>query len=135
MTDKQTTTQIVRLRWCYHPRDTSDDTPIWVDLTKLDFYWQHNPGYIGLAGTGATIGGRYRKFGEWITKREKIHYVSLNYSKYGYIDFSDGRHRTAWLRDHGVVAIPILTDIESKQWLLEHCGSDLRESILTFPDG
>lgn len=135
MTDKQMAAQTVRLRWCHHPRDPSKDTPIWVNLKKIDFYWKPDPNYIGPGGTGAAIEGRYLRFGEWVKKLEEIHYISLNYSERGYIEFSDGRHRTAWLRDHGVIAIPILTDIESKQWLLEHCGSDLRDSILTFPDG
>lgn len=133
MTDNDTTVKNVTLRWCRHPLDQSEDVLIWVDLTKIDFYWKSDRNYVGPRGTGAAIAGRYHMFGKWIMKGEEIEYVSLNRSSEGHIVFSDGRHRTAWLRDHGVVAIPILTESQSTQWLLEKCGSDLRESILPFP--
>lgn len=132
MTGNQKTAQNAILRWCRHPRDQSKHNPIWVDLTKIDFYWKPDRDYVGPGGTGAAIARRYHKFGEWVMKGEKIEYVSLGRSIEGYIVFSDGRHRTAWLRDHGVIAIPILTDTQSTQWLLENCGSNLRESILPF---
>jgi len=130
MADSNTILRNATLRWCRHPLDQSNDDLIWVDLTKIDFYWKSDRSYVGRGGTGAAIAGRYKKFGEWIMKGNEIEYVSLNRSSEGHIVFTDGRHRTAWLRDHGVVAMPILTENQSTQWLLEKCGSDLRESIL-----
>jgi hypothetical protein len=46
----------------------------------------------------------------------------------GGLCFSNGRHRFAWLRDHGVEALPLAT-IHGKR-LEAEVGTELRESRL-----
>lgn len=79
-------------------------------MAQVDASWRRNRSqYICHGGTGSVIGDRYKKFGAWIESGERvwIPWVGL---EHGEICFTDGRHRFAWLRDHGVEAMPIDVD-------------------------
>lgn len=68
--------------------------------------------YVGGNGAGG-IGSRYDRFGEWLTEAEFLTIPDVSISKSGTIMFGNGRHRYAWMRDHGVSRIPVAMDAES----------------------
>lgn len=127
------------------PRPTSPDwgdpdtVSVWISVQKLDAAWQLSTGdYIGAGGTGAAIEDRYNEFGEWIIStggREHVEMPILGLDEDS-VSFTDGRHRFAWLRDHGVLAIRIEVESEQQKEFETHFGSADRHSIITsFDEG
>jgi|GEM_PF-3490123 len=49
----------------------------------------------------------------------------------GVVSFSDGRHRFAWLRDHGVQAMPVQVSSEQRQEFENLFGVSDRVSTIT----
>jgi hypothetical protein len=75
---------------------------------KLDSSWSLRPDeYVGVGGTGNSIGNRYEKVGNWIKQGKPIWMPMLCLPSAEPISFTDGRHRFAWARDHGVTSLPI----------------------------
>jgi hypothetical protein len=92
------------------PEDVEPDETVWISVAKLDVSWRKNRAqYIGHGGSGRVIGDRYKKFGIWFEQGEpvQIPWVGL---EDGEICFTNGRHRFAWLRDHGLKSMPIDVD-------------------------
>ncbi len=88
----------------------SPDETVWISVTKLDASWKKNRGqYIGAGGSGPAIGDRYKEFGTWLESGKAIWIPWVGLER-GEICFTDGRHRFAWLRDHGVQSMPIDVD-------------------------
>jgi hypothetical protein len=83
------------------------DIVVWV-IRKVDDAWRSDPipGYYVPRGKCV----RHR-FGDWLRKysdSEKAWMPHLGYI--GYKHFTDGRHRFAWCRDHGVRAMPVTVE-------------------------
>lgn len=105
------------------------DAVVWIDVAKLERNWCRQDKYVGPRGSGDAIGDRYARFGEWIRHGQPIDMIVVAIDTDGNISFSDGRHRFAWLRDHGVVALPVQTSPECADAILRCFGSELRESV------
>jgi hypothetical protein len=82
------------------------DRVVWVIVRKLDAGWKKAPGfdndYIPL-GTCAN-----HSFGKWVKEgahRERARMPHIAFV--GFVSFTDGRHRFAWCRDHGIKATPV----------------------------
>lgn len=78
----------------------------------LDQLWKRDHGfYIGKNGEDQ-IKDRYQRFGKWLQDNELIEAptVSIMNNK---VSFYNGRHRFAWLRDHGHEIIPVAMDEDS----------------------
>lgn len=89
------------------------DIAVWIDVKKFDAYWkQTGDDYIGLGGTGAVIADRYPRFGEWLKRGEPVEIPTLA-SNNETICFTDGRHRFAWFRDHGIEILPVFVAVET----------------------
>jgi len=117
-----------------HPDwNAPDDVAIWIDVTKLDEAWRLDRGfYIGAGGSGAAIDNRYEGFGRWLASsscRIELPVVAIEDKA---VSFSDGRHRFAWLRDHGVRAIPVQVLAEQAREFEVRFGATERKSILTW---
>ena len=71
------------------------------------------------------MGDRYKKFGAWLNRGEavEIPWVGL---EDGEICFTNGRHRFAWLRDHGLQSIPIDVDPAIAGEMRKRFGVDVR---------
>lgn len=122
-----------QVRW--KPERSSGDAIVWIDVAKLDRVWRHSSGYVGVAGTGRddVTRRRYVKFGKWILRRtQPIHMPHLGFVA-GEVGFVNGRHRFAWLRDHGVSALPVTTHPENTGRLRREFGSSRRQSCITSP--
>lgn len=75
----------------------------------MDVAWQQSELYISNGGGWAGDPECYEKFGKWMERKEPIQIASLGLFD-EVIEFNDGRHRFAWLRDHGVKIMPVHVD-------------------------
>lgn len=84
-----------------------DDVVVWLDVAKADRAWQSDADYYIAAG-GPGSEWKYRKFGEWLEANPAFEiwmpHVSLRHYT---MHFTDGRHRFAWMRDHGAETLPV----------------------------
>ena len=79
-----------------------------VNVSKFDEKFKKSWQYIGHNGVDG-IKDRYSKFGEWLHKNPTtdIEAPLIGVSENGDVEFSNGRHRYAYLRDNGVTHIPV----------------------------
>jgi hypothetical protein len=108
--------------------DVEPDAIVWVSIPKLEQSFADGDQYVGPGGTVCGTRERYETVGRHILSGRVIWmpYVSLGHS--GEIRFTDGRHRFAWVRDHGAAAIPVTTDPDRAHKLASSFGSDFRLS-------
>lgn len=84
----------------------SGDVPVWVSVAKLEHEWQRSMGeYIGVAGHNA-MPGKYANFAGWIMSAKHVEMPEVCFVD-GFVRFNNGRHRFAWLRDHGMTALQV----------------------------
>ncbi|MBJ9711965.1 hypothetical protein [Burkholderia gladioli] len=110
------------LVWCPVPlgagwEDCLPDPVVWTSVDRFEQAWRDAPGYIGPTGAGSLHAGRYEQFGTWLTGRIRAGTVWMPHVglRGGEIAFSDGRHRLAWLRDHGLTAVPMTVSREAER--------------------
>jgi hypothetical protein len=106
------------------------DEVVWVDVMKLDQSWRDDSCYVGPGGTGESIEGRYEAVGKYISAARPLYMPSVCLDDDGVICFTDGRHRVAWLRDHGVEALPIEVPPRQAAVIEARFGTPCRNSIL-----
>lgn len=112
------------------PDGVTPDKTVWISVAKLDASWKRRPvEYIGPGGIGPAIGDRYSRFGVWLQRGEPVWIAWVGLAADGEISFTDGRHRFAWLRDHGVTALPIDVDPDEVVTIEERFGTAERTSI------
>ena len=111
------------------------DPVVWISVAKLDASWRHDVGfYLGkyATGPGNAQPYSYNRFGEWLAKPHPtvwMPHVALDAD--GNITFSDGRHRFAWLRDHGVRVLPVTVSPEIEAEVRRRFGTKGRRSCLS----
>ena len=127
----------IALRW-KHPapawiKENERDPVVWVDVERLDLAWRCTKEYVGLHGTGAAISGRYKKFGEWLARAERaVEMPTIRLRDDGQVSFTDGRHRFAWLRDHGLKRIPVAANNESLEPMTTRFGVDECDCLIVI---
>lgn len=83
-----------------------------MDVDKLDQAWKKSgQAYVSKGGEGG-ISGRYELFAKFWTDGNTIIAPLINVSKNGKVEFNNGRHRFAYLRDQGVKQIPVSIDAD-----------------------
>ncbi|MCR4467938.1 hypothetical protein [Burkholderia sp. SCN-KJ] len=87
------------------------DPIVWVSVNAIDMSWQHDKGlYVGPGGKGGQD-DRYAFFGKWLAanlhRPIQVPEIGLNRDE---VAFSNGRHRFAWFRDHGLLDMPVAVD-------------------------
>jgi hypothetical protein len=126
------TRQRKEVRWVAlePPNGVTPDKTVWISAAKLDASWKRRPvEYLGPGGTGPAIGDRYRRFGIWLQRGEPVWMPWVGLAADGDINFTDGRYRFAWLRDHGVTALPIDVDPDEAVTIEARFGTAERTSI------
>ena len=102
------------------------DRVVWVIVRKLDEAWKRDPVSSYYIPRGQC---RHHPFGSWLSKfgdRERAHMPHIGFYD-GYVSFTDGRHRFAWCRDHGVTTMPVSVESKSQATLVANVlGSRLR---------
>lgn len=104
------------------------DVTVWVDVAKANAAWCRDDLYIPEGAPDHQW--KYTRFGEWLIRAAipiEMPHITL---RYWTLHFTDGRHRFAWLRDHGVVALPVTTDADLVERTMRVIGSPLRVSTL-----
>jgi hypothetical protein len=85
-----------------------------VNVDKFDQGFKRNSGqYIGQGGTGNTISDRYKRIGEFLKDAPSMQVSDAHINEHGLVDFGNGRHRYAYLRDQGLKTIPVSLSKES----------------------
>ena len=116
----------------WDPED--QDAIVWVDIQKLDQSWRNDPGYVGPNGADSNMTGKYEKVDEWLPEFVKagrpVFMPTVCLNDAGEIAFTDGRHRFAWLRDHGAVALPVGVPRDQAATMETRFGTHRRKTIL-----
>jgi hypothetical protein len=107
-------------------------------VAKLDATWceECSDYYLGADLRNWPSSGmsyRYKRFGEWIVGSSAPIRMSFAGLDSGRLSFGDGRHRFAWIRDHGVEALPMEASRATVQQFADRFGTALRCSILPLP--
>lgn len=106
---------------------------VWVDPLKFDADWashRHSQDfYVGPGGTGG-IGRRYKTFDGWVRQGFPVEMPVVGFDGFGAPNFSNGRHRYAWMRDHGVRAMPFLVYGEDADRFDAEYGTAKRETVV-----
>jgi hypothetical protein len=87
-----------------------DEVMLDVDVAKVDQAWaKDHEMYIGQGGTGNPKRGAYQGFIDYLQREQPIGMPQLAWSEWNQaIQFTNGRHRFAVMRDRGTKTIPVM---------------------------
>lgn len=95
-----------------------------VNVDAFDSAWEHGREantYITPGGGGNTIRDRYAQFGKWLENpRAPTKASTVHVSPTGSVEFYNGRHRFAWMRDHGLTPIQVAMDPASIKYAKQY---------------
>lgn len=101
------------------------DAVVWLDVAKADAAWKRDADYYIPIGAPENH-HRYREFGTWLLRANRVVWMPHVTLWRGQLSFTDGRHRFAWIRDHGADAMPVTTDPADAKKLSAKLGSAAR---------
>src|SRR5690348_11870497 len=91
--------------WDLRDLPNGDDVIIWADVAKADALWSLDTLYIPRGVPDHR--GKYERFGNWLSKSTTpVEMAHVCVAPGGSLSFTNGRHRFAWVRDHGALAVP-----------------------------
>ena len=116
---------------------------VWVSVAKLDASWRKEPTLWLPPGAGSRIG-------RWLAKqrsprcrivmpvigwcvdvvRDERGRAVVDTGGY-HVVFENGRHRTAYVRDHGAAALPVLVDASDADVIAAELGTPERETRIS----
>jgi hypothetical protein len=124
------------LSWCREIQ-WSDDPIVWIDVEKIEAAWRSEGSqYLGLDVRRWPSSGmpyRYKRFGNWVLKNRDPIKMPTACMDTGVLGFTDGRHRFAWCRDHGIKALPMTTSTYTLVEFASRFGTAIRKSELPIP--
>lgn len=86
-----------------------------IDVEKFDNLFKKSDYYIGHKGSGQ-IKNRYENFGNWFKDSDdNLHAPYVSFNQNNEPEFTNGRHRYAWLRDNNVNTIPMTMSTKDKE--------------------
>lgn len=124
----------ISIRWTQQDTE-SVFVPVWVSVEKLDRSWSMSAYYIG-RGCAASISASYDKyigFGRWLSGAEEPVEAPLVCSWFERTEIARGRHRFAWLRDHGLRSLVVSVHPSDASIIVESLGTTYRKSEVTVP--
>ena len=99
------------------------DVEVMIDVAKLEASFAKNREfYVGPRGEGG-ISGRYERFGKWLEGGQAIGMPEVCLADNGEVSFINGRHRFAWMRDHGVHTMPVAVPANYAKAVKERFGA------------
>lgn len=101
---------------------------MWCDVLLLDAAWSKGGQYISYGGEDSNQPGKYERVGQWLAGSFRLWMPHVGLDAEGQICFTDGRHRFAWLRDHGAIAICVTVSEESAPDVERLFGTQVRSS-------
>lgn len=128
----------MRIDWATHwelrdlPDD--DDAVVWLDIKAADACWQKDNLYIPPGAPDHR--GKYDRFGRWVKDPPvPVEMPHVAVAENGSLSFTNGRHRFAWVRDHGARAIPCTIWRGQARRLVKLAGTTLRLCEVRSPAG
>lgn len=122
-----------QLVWAQHPigpgwEGVELDPVVWTSVDQLERAWRGTEGYVGPGGVPSDQPEKYEVVGRFLCESAGkidlfVPTVSFNDGK---VEFTDGRHRFAWLRDHGLTALPVEVGAERETAYRRCFETDLR---------
>lgn len=103
---------------------------VWIDVAKFDASWRNDFAYVGPFGEPDSQPQKYARIGNWLSEGCNLWMPHVGLNDDNAASFTDGRHRFAWLRDHGVLALPVTCGEEIEAEIQERFGSSLRVTEL-----
>jgi hypothetical protein len=126
----------VDLKWIPklpHDPSVEPDPEVWIDVARLDESWRGDGSYyIAFGGQGGSE-ERYARTGERFMDALEAWMPEICLETGGVVTFSDGRHRFAWCRDHGVAVMPVAVCRECKSEVRRRFGTECRVSQAEIP--
>lgn len=105
------------------------DVEVMIDVAKVDASFSKDRNfYVGPQGAGG-ITGRYERFDNWIKGGSPVEMPEVCLTDQGEISFINGRHRFAWMRDHGVKVIPVAVPAEYAEAVKAKFGAATKEKF------
>jgi hypothetical protein len=83
------------------------NTIIWVNPNIFDKLFSKNKDFYVGAGGENEISGRYNRFKKFLKENTDIKLSAVYITERGEVNFANGRHRYAVMRDMGIPKIPI----------------------------
>jgi hypothetical protein len=94
---------------------------VWVNPEKIDPIWKRtDPHYLGNTVRDKKYIDLETSLGKRSERMWPLEVSSVGVNKNGYIGFTDGRHRFAYLRNNGYNPIPVGMDAESIQYAKQY---------------
>jgi len=119
------------------PKGTQSFRTVWIDVAKFDQAFKRDRAYIGPNGEQG-IRNRYQNFGEWLKKGLPVAmpmvYVGADSWRKN-VCFGNGRHRYAWMRDHGAKTIPVVVPHDQAKEMAKLYGSVNHDTVISESEG
>lgn len=103
--------------------DVEPDAIVWVSVAKIEASFATGDQWIGPRGSGCGQPSRYASIGRHFISGYPMYMPDISLDEAGQVRFTDGRHRFAWVRDHGATALPVATGPEQAEHLRKLFGT------------
>jgi hypothetical protein len=125
------------VRWVSRvaPSPELQDVQVWIDVAKFNAEWRLDlKDWVGPGGAGPQSDSlfRYNRFGSWLLCGQNAKAVEAPWAGANAkgLYFTDGRHRFAWMRDHGVTDLPIDVEQGEVDFVARRFGTPERASVV-----
>lgn len=115
---------------CRYALEQGDSTVVWLDPAKMDpDFARDRDFYIGPGGQGG-IRTRYPDFGQWLAAATVPVFMPEICIGWRGVAFTNGRHRYAWMRDHGARAVPFVVPAGEAETLTRQFGASEQRTLI-----
>ncbi len=101
------------LTWALTPvgegRDVEPDAVVRVSVATIEASFVVGDQWVGPRGAGCGQRSRYDAVGRHFLSGHPMYMAYISLDEAEHVRFTDGRHRFAWVRDHGATALPVAT--------------------------
>jgi hypothetical protein len=108
---------------------------VWIDVSKLDAMLRlKQSDYVGFAGQDGIL-GKYTGVDEFVRSQKDallMPRVGVHSPSHKVVEILDGRHRFAWMRDHGAQALPVSAPADEVREIAKLVGTKLRVCRVTM---
>ena len=109
MTKQKADIRCVDVTW-QRTMPEESDIVLWISVAKIEKNWRKSSDeYIGPGGSSNAKPGAYDGFARWVQKGYPVGMPEISYFN-GQVEFNNGRHRFAFFRDHGMLAMQVQVD-------------------------
>ena len=103
-------------------------TVVNVNVADVDTAWSKNASSYISGPESPNIfkrgnSDRYTLFGEFFKTGKPVEMSEIYLDHFNELNFSNGRHRFSWMRDHGVKSLPVVVPAEQAELFKQKFGS------------